>query len=59
MLHPALPDEPGHALWKRDFTGASGLFGLLLNPCSGAAVAAMLDNLELFHMGTRQLGRLR
>ena len=51
VLHPALPDEPGHALWKRDFTGASGLFGVLLNPCSGAAVAAMLDNLELFHMG--------
>ena len=39
VLHPALPDEPGHALWKRDFTGASGLFGVLLNPCSGAAVA--------------------
>src|SRR5580704_1940404 len=27
LLHPAMPDHPGHALWKRDFTGASGLFG--------------------------------
>ncbi len=51
VLHPALPDDPGHALWQRDFTGASGLFGVLLNPYSGEAVAAMLDNLELFHMG--------
>ena len=51
VLHPALPDDPGHALWKRDFTGTSGLFGVLLKPCSGEAVAAMLDNLELFHMG--------
>ncbi|MEE9196099.1 MAG: cystathionine beta-lyase [Alphaproteobacteria bacterium] len=51
VLHPALPDDPGHALWKRDFTGASGLFGVLLEPCSGEAVVAMLDNLEFFHMG--------
>lgn len=51
VLHPALPDDPGHALWRRDFKGASGLFGVLLNPYSKAAVAAMLDGLELFSMG--------
>ncbi len=32
MLHPALPSHPGHALWKRDFTGASGLFSMVLKP---------------------------
>ena len=51
VLYPALPDDPGHALWKRDFLGASGLFGFVLKPCSKAAVAAMLDHLELFGMG--------
>ena len=52
VLYPALPDDPGHEIWKRDFTGASGLFGLLLNPASAEAVAAMLDGLELFGMGS-------
>ncbi|WP_035485876.1 cystathionine beta-lyase [Geminicoccus roseus] len=51
VLHPALPSDPGHALWKRDFKGASGLFGIVLNPASPAAVAAMLDDMELFGMG--------
>ncbi len=51
VIHPALPDYPGHAIWKRDFTGSSGLFSVVLNPASGAAVAAMLDGLELFGMG--------
>lgn len=51
VLHPALPDDPGHAIWKRDFTGASGLFSIVLNPVSEAAVTAMLDGLELFGMG--------
>jgi cystathionine beta-lyase len=51
VLHPALPSDPGHALWKRDFTGASGLFSVVLKPCSQAAVAAMLDGLTLFGMG--------
>ncbi|WP_298966829.1 cystathionine beta-lyase [uncultured Methylobacterium sp.] len=51
VLHPALPEDPGHAIWKRDFKGASGLFSVVLNPCSEAAVAAMLDGLELFGMG--------
>ncbi len=51
VLHPALPDDPGHALWRRDFTGASGLFGVVLKPVGQAALAAMLDGLTLFGMG--------
>jgi cystathionine beta-lyase len=51
VLHPALPDDPGHSIWKRDFTGASGLFGVVLNPISEDAVAAFLDDMELFGMG--------
>ena len=51
VLHPALPDHPGHSLWKRDFTGSSGLFSIVLKPVSEAAVAAMLDGLELFGLG--------
>ena len=51
VLHPALPDDPGHSLWKRDFTGACGLFGIVLKDFPKGAVAAMLDGLELFAMG--------
>jgi len=51
VLHPALPDDPGHALWRRDWSGASGLFGLVLNPVPEHAVTAMLDGMELFGMG--------
>ncbi|MDP4003423.1 cystathionine beta-lyase [Methylobacterium sp. NEAU K] len=51
VLHPGLPEDPGHAIWKRDFAGASGLFGVILKPVPEAAVAAMLDGLELFGMG--------
>lgn len=51
VLHPALPTDPGHEIWKRDFSGACGLFGIVLKPVSAKAVAAMLDNLELFGMG--------
>ena len=49
--YPALPDDPGYAIWKRDFTGASGLLGVSLAPAPKAAVAAMLDGLELFGKG--------
>jgi cystathionine beta-lyase len=51
VLHPALPGAPGHELWKRDFTGASGLFSVILKPVSYKALAAMLDGLTLFGMG--------
>jgi cystathionine beta-lyase len=51
VLHPALPGDPGHALWKRDFTSCSGLFGVLLKPYSRKAVTAMVEGLSLFRMG--------
>lgn len=51
VLHPALPNHPGHALWKRDFLGASGLFAIVLKPVRKEAVAAMIEGLELFGMG--------
>ncbi len=51
VLHPALPDDPGHALWKRDFLGSSGLFAIELPPVGDAELAAFLDNLELFALG--------
>jgi len=51
VLHPGLASHPQHALWKRDFLGASGLFSIILKPVSDKAVAAMLDGLELFGMG--------
>src|SRR5580658_4634350 len=51
MLHPALPSHPGHAIWKRDFSGASGLFSMVLKPVPQKAVYAFLDELELFGIG--------
>jgi cystathionine beta-lyase len=51
VIHPALPSDQGHALWRRDFTGASGLFAIVLKRASKKALAAMLDGLELFGMG--------
>jgi cystathionine beta-lyase len=51
VLHPALESDPGHALWKRDFTGASGLFGVELQPCSREQVAALVDHCEHFGIG--------
>jgi cystathionine beta-lyase len=51
VLYPALPDDPGHALWKRDFSGASGLFSVIFKPCTKAAVARFVDKLEHFGIG--------
>lgn len=51
VIHPAREDHPDHALWQRDFSGASGLFSIILNDVSDTALAAMLDGLELFGMG--------
>ena len=51
VIYPALPGSRGHELWKRDFTGACGLFGFILRPVEKARVDAMLDGLSLFRMG--------
>ena len=51
VLHPALPGDPGHALWKRDFLGSTGLMGVELAPCGKKQLAAMIDGLELFALG--------
>jgi cystathionine beta-lyase len=51
VLYPALPGDPGHAIWKRDFRGASGLFGVLLRPAPKPAIDAFLNELTLFGMG--------
>jgi cystathionine beta-lyase len=51
VLYPALPGDPGHALWKRDFLGASGLFGVVLHTADEAAAARFIDALKLFQIG--------
>jgi cysteine-S-conjugate beta-lyase len=51
VYHPALPDDPGHVLWRRDFTGASGLFSFELKPVPRQALAAMVDGMKLMGMG--------
>jgi cystathionine beta-lyase len=51
VLHPALDSCPGHAIWQRDFTGASGLFSVVFKPVSQTAVNAFLDELDLFGIG--------
>ncbi|GAC1496909.1 MAG: cystathionine beta-lyase [Bradyrhizobium sp.] len=51
VLHPALESHPGHAIWKRDFSGASGLFSIVLKPAPQKAVDALLDAVKLFGMG--------
>jgi cysteine-S-conjugate beta-lyase len=51
VLHPALETDPGHAIWKRDFSGASGLFSIVLKPAPQTAVDALLDSVKLFGMG--------
>ncbi|HVH77548.1 MAG TPA: cystathionine beta-lyase [Stellaceae bacterium] len=51
VLYPALPEDPGHALWKRDFLGAASLFGVVLRPVAQEAVYAMIDALDLFGIG--------
>jgi cystathionine beta-lyase len=50
VYHPALPECPGHAIWKRDFTGASGLFSFI-HKGDSATAAAFVDALDLFGIG--------
>ncbi|HXH14499.1 MAG TPA: cystathionine beta-lyase [Sphingomonas sp.] len=51
VLHPALPDCPGHDRFVRDFKGSSGLFSFVLNGGDDAARAALIDGLQLFGIG--------
>ncbi len=51
VLYPALETDPGHALWKRDFSGATGLFGVEFNAMSEAQIAAMIDGYDYFGLG--------
>tara|TARA_Y100001970_G_scaffold294363_1_gene451579 strand:+ start:26692 stop:27903 length:1212 start_codon:yes stop_codon:yes gene_type:complete len=51
VLHPALPNFPSHEIWKRDFSGSSGLFGIILKPHHIDSVENMLESLNLFGMG--------
>ncbi len=51
VLHPALENHPGHDLWKRDFSGSCGLFGIVLKDTSKQAVSAMLNEMSLFSLG--------
>ena len=51
VLHPALPGAPGYDIWKRDFTGACGLFGIILKPVPEKAVFAFLNALTLYGLG--------
>lgn len=51
VLHPALPDCPGHEIWQRDFKGASGLFSFELEDGNEQSRAAFIDALDLFGIG--------
>jgi len=51
VIHPALASHPNHDLWKRDFTGSSCLFSIVLEPCAKSEVLALLDRLKIFAKG--------
>ena len=51
VLHPGLPSHPEHDLWKRDFTGANGLFGFVLKETTEANLDKFLEQMKLFGMG--------
>ena len=51
VLYPPLPDDRGHALWARDFSGGSGLLGVAFNRTTPEAVDALINGLELFAIG--------
>ena len=52
VLYPALENDPGHEIWKRDFDGAASLFSLVLNPVGKEAVTALVNALTLFGIGS-------
>jgi cystathionine beta-lyase len=51
VMHPGLPSDPGHEIWRRDFTGASGLFGFVMKSGSRDQLAAFVEGCEHFGMG--------
>jgi len=51
VLYPPLEDDPGHEIWRRDFKGASSLFGVVLEPCSKKSLHLFLNSLKIFGMG--------
>lgn len=51
VLYPPLPSDPGHALWKRDMSGAAGLLGIVFAGWSETRAAAFIDHLTLFGIG--------
>lgn len=51
VIHPALPDNPDHEIFKRDFTGSGSLFGVILKPARREALAAFVDHMQIFAMG--------
>ncbi|MBP01424.1 MAG: cystathionine beta-lyase [Rhodospirillaceae bacterium] len=51
VMYPALPSDPNHRLWKRDFSGATGLFGIVFKQTSREAVSAMLNSVSCFSLG--------
>ena len=52
VIYPALEDDPGHAIWKRDFTGAASLFSVVLAPAQERQVAAFINSLQIFGIGS-------
>mgnify|MGYP002840451523 FL=1 len=52
VMHPALESDPGHEIWKRDFSGAASLFGFVVHETDQNKIAAFLDGMKLFGMGS-------
>lgn len=51
VLHPALPSCPGHEYWKRDYTGASGVFSVVLRPSTDTLLETALSAMQIFSIG--------
>ncbi|NBT96428.1 MAG: cystathionine beta-lyase [Methylocystaceae bacterium] len=51
VLHPALPDHPGHHLWQRDYLGSSGVFSVIFKPVEKKSLDAFINSLQLFGIG--------